>query len=232
MLPTHTETPRNTTRKIANLYIEFNYHFLTLQKKSHYFWTGVYNEGGWGVGGGGGGMGGWGWKEQSRKNILTKCIFDPINPKPFNVLSPKITSTMITCFISAITMLLNKVITKAAHQWSISVKESDVNSSTRKCRIYVSVNQVSLFGAKPIHEPMLTYCQLETLEQTSMEFGSKCQTFHSWKCIWICRLRNGGHNVAVLLLNIGSIKGLPPARREPSPHPVLLCCWLNPWELI
>ena len=42
ILPTHTETPRNTTRKIANLYIEFNYHFLTLQKKSHYFWTGVY----------------------------------------------------------------------------------------------------------------------------------------------------------------------------------------------
>ena len=42
ILPTHTETPRNTTRKIANLYIEFNYHFLTLQKKFHYFWTGVY----------------------------------------------------------------------------------------------------------------------------------------------------------------------------------------------
>ena len=33
ILPTHTETPRNTTRKIANLYIEFNYHFLTLPKK-------------------------------------------------------------------------------------------------------------------------------------------------------------------------------------------------------
>ena len=32
ILPTHTETPRNTTCKIANLYIEFNYHFLTLQK--------------------------------------------------------------------------------------------------------------------------------------------------------------------------------------------------------
>ena len=42
ILPTHTETPRNTTRKIANLYIEFNCHFLTLQKKSHYFWTGVF----------------------------------------------------------------------------------------------------------------------------------------------------------------------------------------------
>ena len=34
ILPTHTETPRNTTRKIANLYIEFNDHFLTLQKKN------------------------------------------------------------------------------------------------------------------------------------------------------------------------------------------------------
>ena len=34
ILPIHTETPRNATRKIANLYIEFNYHFLTLQKKN------------------------------------------------------------------------------------------------------------------------------------------------------------------------------------------------------
>ena len=33
ILPTHTETPRNATLKIANLYIEFNDHFLTLQKK-------------------------------------------------------------------------------------------------------------------------------------------------------------------------------------------------------
>ena len=33
ILPTHTETPRNATRKTANLCIEFNYHFLTLQKK-------------------------------------------------------------------------------------------------------------------------------------------------------------------------------------------------------
>ena len=32
ILSTYTETPRNTTRKIANLYIEFYYHFLTLQK--------------------------------------------------------------------------------------------------------------------------------------------------------------------------------------------------------
>ena len=34
ILPTHTETPCITTGKIANLYIEFNYHFVTLQKKT------------------------------------------------------------------------------------------------------------------------------------------------------------------------------------------------------
>ena len=33
ILPTHIETPLNTTRKIANLYMEFNYHILTMQKK-------------------------------------------------------------------------------------------------------------------------------------------------------------------------------------------------------
>ena len=33
IFPTHTETPRDATHKVANLYIEFNYHFLTLQKK-------------------------------------------------------------------------------------------------------------------------------------------------------------------------------------------------------
>ena len=34
ILPTHTETPRNTTRKIENLYIEFNYHFFDIAKKN------------------------------------------------------------------------------------------------------------------------------------------------------------------------------------------------------
>ena len=33
ILPTHIETPLNTTRKIANLYMKFNYHILTMQKK-------------------------------------------------------------------------------------------------------------------------------------------------------------------------------------------------------
>ena len=33
IVPAHTKTPRNTTRKIANRYFEIKYHFLTLRKK-------------------------------------------------------------------------------------------------------------------------------------------------------------------------------------------------------
>ena len=36
-----------------------------------------------------------------------------------------------------------------------------------------------LFGTKPLPEPMLTYCQLDPWEQTSVEIESKYKTFHS-----------------------------------------------------
>ena len=51
------------------------------------------------------------------------------------------------------------------------------------------------FGAKLSSKPMLGYCQLDPSEQTSVKFQSKYQTLHSQKCIWIYRLRNGGHFV-------------------------------------
>ena len=50
-----------------------------------------------------------------------------------------------------------------------------------------------LFGAKPLSKPMLGYCQLDHQEQTSVKFKMKYKTFHSRKCIWKYRLRNGGH---------------------------------------
>ena len=49
-----------------------------------------------------------------------------------------------------------------------------------------------LFGIKPLPEPMLTYCQLNLQEQTSVKFKLKYKTLHSWKCMGKC-LRNGGH---------------------------------------
>ena len=45
-----------------------------------------------------------------------------------------------------------------------------------------------LFGAKPLPEPMLVYCQLYSWEQISVKFESEFSHFHSRKCIRKCRL--------------------------------------------
>ena len=42
----------------------------------------------------------------------------------------------------------------------------------------VQVMACRLFGAKPLPEPMLTHCQLDPEEQTSVEFKSKYKAFH------------------------------------------------------
>ena len=57
----------------------------------------------------------------------------------------------------------------------------------------VQIMACRLFGAKPLPEPMLTYCQLNHWEETSVKSEWKFKTFHSWKCTWKCRLWNGGH---------------------------------------
>ena len=49
-----------------------------------------------------------------------------------------------------------------------------------------------LVGAKPLSETMLDYCQLDAYEQTSVKFDLKFIHFQTRKCIWKCRLKNGG----------------------------------------
>ena len=48
----------------------------------------------------------------------------------------------------------------------------------------VQIRACRLFGAKPLSQPMLGYCQLDLEEQTSVKFWSKYGTFHTRKCIW------------------------------------------------
>ena len=43
-----------------------------------------------------------------------------------------------------------------------------------------------LIGAKPLSEPMLSYCQLGFKEYISVTFYLKFKSFHSWKCTGIC----------------------------------------------
>ena len=59
----------------------------------------------------------------------------------------------------------------------------------------VQVMACPLFGVKPLPEPMLTYCQLDPKEQTSVKFESKYKIFRSRQSIWKCRQRNGRHFV-------------------------------------
>ena len=57
----------------------------------------------------------------------------------------------------------------------------------------VHIMACRLFGAKSLSKPMLGNCQLDPSEQISVKFQSKCKYFHSRKCIWQYRLRNGSH---------------------------------------
>ena len=56
----------------------------------------------------------------------------------------------------------------------------------------VQIIACCLDGAKPLSEPMLTYCQLDPKEHISMKFYFKFKYFHLRKCVWICCLRNWG----------------------------------------
>ena len=50
----------------------------------------------------------------------------------------------------------------------------------------VQIMACRLLGAKPLPEPMLVYCRLDSWEQVSVKFKSEFYHFHSRKCIWKC----------------------------------------------
>ena len=52
----------------------------------------------------------------------------------------------------------------------------------------VQVMACRLFGAKPLPEPMLVYCQLDSWEQVSVKLESEFYHFQTTKCIWKCCL--------------------------------------------
>ena len=57
----------------------------------------------------------------------------------------------------------------------------------------VEIMACRLDGAKPLPEVILTYNKLDPKEHISMKSYLKLKYCHSRKCIWICRLENGGH---------------------------------------
>ena len=59
-----------------------------------------------------------------------------------------------------------------------------------------------MFGTKPLPELMLTYCQLDLLEETSMKFQSEFKSFHWRKCIGKGCLQNVGHFASASIVEI------------------------------
>ena len=76
----------------------------------------------------------------------------------------------------------------------------------------VQVMACRLFGAKPLPEPMLAYCQLDSWEHISVKFESELYHFRSWKCIWKCLLPKwrpfcpGGDELKHVHLNVVCIR--------------------------
>ena len=61
--------------------------------------------------------------------------------------------------------------------------------------IFCSVNGLLHIRAKKLPKFTLAYGKLDSLEQSSVKFESKYNTFHWRKCIPKCRLQNSGHLV-------------------------------------
>ena len=78
----------------------------------------------------------------------------------------------------------------------INIWSNDINSSSPSAAYMrqlsgsalVRVMACRLFDAKPLLEPVLVYCQLDSWEQISVKFELEFYHFHSRKCIWNCRL--------------------------------------------
>ena len=59
-----------------------------------------------------------------------------------------------------------------------------------------------LLSAKPLSESMLQYCQLDPQGTYYSEIYLNFKNFHSNKCTWTCRLRNGGHFVSTSMCKL------------------------------
>ena len=76
----------------------------------------------------------------------------------------------------------------SSHQWLNSSPPSAAYMRQWTESSLVQVMACRLFGTKPLPEPMLAYCQLDSWEQISVKFELALYHSHSRKCIWKCRL--------------------------------------------
>ena len=71
----------------------------------------------------------------------------------------------------------------------ILLRPSDAYMRQQTIPSLVQIMACRLFGDKPLSEPMIVYCQMESNGNISMTFYLKFKCFHSRKCIGSCRLQ-------------------------------------------
>ena len=88
--------------------------------------------------------------------------------------------------IRAVLMSLNRLIWNGTSINSLRLSDAYMRQKTRPPLLKIMACR--LIGAKPLFEPMLEYCQLDirNIIQWNVIFLSR-------KCVWKCRLENGGH---------------------------------------
>ena len=115
------------------------------------------------------------------KRIMTKCVFHYV--KLTNQLSFKTNFQKVDQHTGCSIQKVNSCSPSAAYM------------SRWTGLALVQVMACRLFGAKPLPEPMLSYCHMDPLVTNLCEIRIKIQNLSFTKCTSKCRLRNGRHIV-------------------------------------
>ena len=102
-------------------------------------------------------------------------------------------SRLLFCVMSLIIYTFDIITTSPWDQWVTSSPLSAAYMHQWTESALVQIMACRLNGAKPLSEPVLTYCQIDTKEHASMKFYLKFKYSHSQKYIWTCRLWIGGN---------------------------------------
>ena len=113
-----------------------------------------------------------------------------------------------------------------------SLRPSDTYTSQYDKPSLVQIMACRLFGAKPLSEPMLPYCQLNPKEHISVKFYLKFKSFHLRKCTWKCRLPKWwpfclGLNVLKMSYMLVSVSTMRRSSHDLVNHISLLDCSLR-----
>ena len=83
--------------------------------------------------------------------------------------------------------------------WNVPVLTHRSQVTQNNISTSLQIMASGLFGAKPLAETMLPYCQLNPTKHASVKFYIKFRCFLSTKCTWKCSMWNGNEFVSAFI---------------------------------